>query len=54
MLLGLGKESKGRKFVLQMDIYYDVQRPKEDTKVSKEVTFSFIVHGLEWWTSKNA
>ena len=39
MLLGLGKGSKVRKFVLEMDNYYDVQRPKRDNKVSKEVTF---------------
>jgi hypothetical protein len=39
--------------VLEMDNYYDVQRPERDNKVSKVVTF-FIVHGLEWWTSKNA
>jgi hypothetical protein len=47
MLLGLGKGSKVRKFVLEMDNYYDVQRPKRDNKVSKEVTFFFIVHGIE-------
>jgi hypothetical protein len=49
ILSGLGKGSKVRKFVLEMDNYYDVQRPKKNNKVSKEVTF-FIVHGLEWWT----
>jgi hypothetical protein len=39
--------------VLEMDNYYDVQKSKRDNKVSKAVTF-FIVHGLDWWTSKNA
>jgi hypothetical protein len=53
MLLGLGKGSKVRKFVLEMDNYYDVQRPKRDNKVSKALTF-VIDHLLEWWTRKNA
>jgi hypothetical protein len=53
MLLGLGKASKGKTLVLEIDNYYDVQKPERDNKVSKAVTF-FIVHGLEWWTSKNA
>jgi hypothetical protein len=38
---------------LKLDNYYDVQGPKRDNKVFKEVTF-LIVHGHEWWTSKNA
>jgi hypothetical protein len=46
MLLGLGKASKVKEFVLEIDNYYDVQRLKRDNKVSKAVTF-FIVHGLE-------
>jgi hypothetical protein len=53
ILSGLGKGSKLRKFVLEMDNYYDMQRPKKNNKVSKAVTF-LIVHGFEWWTSKNA
>jgi hypothetical protein len=53
MLLGLGKGSKVKNFVLEMDNYYDVQRPKRDNKVSKALTF-VIEHLLEWWTSKNA
>jgi c-di-AMP phosphodiesterase-like protein len=52
MLLGLGKANKVKKLVLEMDNYYDVQRPERDTKVSKAVTF-VIDHVLEWWTSKN-
>jgi hypothetical protein len=39
ILLGFGKGSKVRKFMLEMDNYYDVQRPKKDNKVSKAVTF---------------
>jgi hypothetical protein len=46
MLLELGKASKVKEFVLEMDNYYDVQRPERDNKVSKAVTF-FIIHGLE-------
>jgi hypothetical protein len=46
MLLGLGKASKGKEFVLEMDNYYDVQRPERDNKVSKAVTF-VIDHVLE-------
>jgi c-di-AMP phosphodiesterase-like protein len=53
MLLGLGKASKVKGFVLKIDNYYDVQRPERDNKVSKVVTF-VIDHVLEWWTSKNA
>jgi hypothetical protein len=53
MLLGLGKASKVKEFVLEMDNYYDVQRLKRNNKVPKEVIF-FIVHEHEWWTSKNA
>jgi hypothetical protein len=46
ILSGLGKGSKLRKFVLEMDNYYDMQRPKKNNKVSKAVTF-LIVHGFE-------
>ena len=53
MLLGLGKASKVKEFVLERDNYYDVQRPERDNKFSKAVTF-VIDHALEWWTSKNA
>ena len=53
ILSRLGKASKVKVFVLEMDNYYDVQRPERDNKVSKAVTV-WIVHTLEWWTSKNA
>jgi c-di-AMP phosphodiesterase-like protein len=53
MLLGHGKASKVKKFVLEIDNYDDVQRPERDNKVSKAVTF-VLGHVLEWWTSKNA
>jgi hypothetical protein len=46
ILSGFGKGSKVTKFVMEMDNYYDVQRPERDNKVSKAVTF-FIVHGFE-------
>ena len=46
ILLGFGKASKVKEFVLEMDKYYDVQRPERDNKVSKAVTF-WIVHTLE-------
>jgi hypothetical protein len=39
--------------VLEIDNYYDVQRPERDNKVFKAVAF-VIDHVLEWWTSKNA
>jgi hypothetical protein len=39
MLLGLGKANKVKEFVLEMDNYYDVQRPERDNKVSRVVTF---------------
>ncbi len=52
-LSGLGKASKVKEFVLEMDNYYDVQRPERDNKVFKAVTF-VIDHALDWWTSKNA
>ena len=38
MLLELGKACKVKEFVLEMDNYYDVQRPEVDNKVSKAVT----------------
>jgi hypothetical protein len=41
MLLGLGKASKMKKFVLIMDNYYDVQRPEVDNKVSKVVSLFY-------------
>jgi hypothetical protein len=34
MLLGLGKPSKVKEIVLEMDNYYDVQRPERENKVS--------------------
>jgi len=39
ILSRLGKASKVKVFVLEMDNYYDVQRPERDNKVSKAVTF---------------
>ena len=39
ILWWLGKGSKVRKFVLEMDNYYDVQMSDRDNKVSKAVTF---------------
>jgi hypothetical protein len=38
--------SKVNKFVLEMNNYYDVQRPEKDNKVSKTVPF-VINHVLE-------
>src|ERR1700738_1744885 len=48
---GLGKARKVKEFLLEMDNYYDVQRPDEDDKVSIAVTF-LKDHALQWWTSK--
>ena len=45
ILLGFGKRNKVIKFVLEMDNYYDVQRPERDNKVFKAVTF-LKVHGF--------
>ena len=38
ILSGFGKGSKVEEFVLEMDKYYDFQRPERDNKVSKVVT----------------
>jgi hypothetical protein len=46
VLSGLSKASKVKKFVLEMDNYYDVQRLERNNKASKTVTF-FIDHALE-------
>ena len=48
---GLGKARKVKEFLLEMDNYYDVQKPKEGDKVSIVVTF-LKDHALQWWTSK--
>jgi hypothetical protein len=48
---GLGNAKKVKEFLLEMDNYYDVQRPEEDDKVSIAVTF-LKDHALQWWTSK--
>jgi hypothetical protein len=48
---GLGKAKKVKEFLLEMDNYYDVQKPDEEDKVSIAVTF-FKDHALQWWTSK--
>ena len=39
ILSGFGMESKVKEFVLEMEKYYDVQRPERDNKVSKAITF---------------
>jgi hypothetical protein len=46
-----GKARKVKDFLLEMDNYYDVRRPKEDDKVSIAVTF-LKDYALQWWTSK--
>ena len=48
---GLGKARKVKEFLLEMDNYYDVQKPDEDDKVPIAVTF-LKDHALQWWTSK--
>ena len=48
---GLGKARKVKDFLLEMDNYYDGQKPKEGDKVSIAVTF-LKDHALHWWTSK--
>ena len=48
---GLGKARKVKEFLLEMDNYYDVQKPEEGDKVSIAVTF-LKDHALQWWTSK--
>ena len=40
-----------KEFLLEMDNYYDVQKPEEGDKVSIAVTF-LKDHALQWWTSK--
>jgi hypothetical protein len=47
----LGKAIKVKEFLLEMNNYYNVQRPEEDDKVSIVVTF-LKDHALQWWTSK--
>ena len=37
--------------MLEMNNYYDIQRPEVDDKISIVVTF-FKDLALEWWTSK--
>jgi hypothetical protein len=39
MLFGVGKASKIKEFVLEMDNYYDIQKLKRNNKVPKPVTF---------------
>jgi hypothetical protein len=48
---GLGKARKVKKFILEMDNYYDVQKPDNEDKVSIAVSF-LKDHALHWWTSK--
>ena len=47
----LGKARKVKEFLLEMDNYYDVQKPEAGDKVSIAVTF-LKDHALHWWTSK--
>ena len=47
----LGKARRVKEFLLEMDNYYDVQKPEEGDKVSIAVTF-LEDHALQWWTSK--
>ena len=47
----LGRARKVKEFLLEMDNYYDVQKPEEGDKVSIVVTF-LKDHALQWWTSK--
>ena len=48
----LGKARKVKEFLLEMDNYYDIQKPDDEDKVSIAVTF-LKDHVLQWWTSKN-
>ena len=50
--LGVCKAKKVKKIILEMDNYYNVQRPKKDDKVSIAETF-FKDHALQWWRAKN-
>ena len=47
----LGRARKVKEFLLEMDNYYDVQKPKEEDKVSNAITF-LKEHVLQWLTSK--
>jgi hypothetical protein len=47
---GFGKSKKVEEVLLEIDNYYDVQKPKEDNKVSIAVTF-WKDHVLQWWGS---
>jgi hypothetical protein len=59
ILLGLGKANKVKEFVLELDNYYDVQRPEKKNKVSKAVTFFMTIrlsdglarmhNTMRWW-----
>ena len=46
ILSGLGKASKVKEFVLEMENYYDVQRPRGTIRFPKWLLF-FIDHALE-------
>ena len=46
ILSRLGNASKVKEFVLEMDNYYDVQRPEMNNKGLKVTTFN-IDHALE-------
>lgn len=53
IFLELGKAKNVKIFVLELNNYYDVQRPEVDKKVVIAVTF-LKDRALEWWTRKNA
>ena len=48
---GLGKARKVKEFLLEIDNYYDVQKPEEGDKASIAIT-SLKDHVFQWWTSK--
>jgi hypothetical protein len=59
ILSGFDKSNNVKEFVLEMDNYYDVQRPKRDKKVSKALYFLYnmclsdglakVHNSLRWW-----
>ena len=48
---GLGKARKVKEFLLELNKYYDVQKPEEGDKVAIAITF-LKDYALQWWTSK--
>jgi hypothetical protein len=47
----VGKARKVKDFLLEMDNYYDVQKPEKTKNVSIAVPF-LKDHVLQWWMSK--